>query len=242
MIKEIRDFINFFDIGDLRYYFLIAKKNIKNLLLLSILISLFVYFVSLNLEKKYLSTATLVIAPDENKIINIEEAYSLESMQNRVNNQIAILKSEEVLDYVVEDKKNELEFKNLYSSTKKNFLKRVFAKKQEINKEYIKEILRKNFTVKNLPRSDVLQLTFISNNPKISQLALKNIIDSYQRYEIDSKIQITNYANSKITERLKDLTIQMDEADRKLAEYKIKNDLVDTGGVKELKIKEIQTI
>ena len=242
MIKEIRDFINFFDIGDLRYYFLIAKKNIKNLLLLSILISLFVYFVSLNLEKKYLSTATLVIAPDENKIINIEEAYSLESMQNRVNNQIAILKSEEVLDYVVEDEKNELEFKNLYSSTKKNFLTKLFAKKQEINKDYIKEVLRKNFTVKNLPRSDVLQLTFTSNNPKISQLALKNIIDSYQRYEIDSKIQITNYANSKITERLKDLTIQMDEADRKLAEYKSKNDLVDTGGVKELKIKEIQTI
>jgi len=242
MIKEIRDFINFFDIGDLRYYFLIAKKNNKNSLLLSILISLFVYFVSLNLEKKYLSTATLVIAPDENKIINIEEAYSLESMQNRVNNQIAILKSEEVLDYVVEDEKNELEFKNLYSSIKKNFLTRLFAKKQEINKDYIKEVLRKNFTVKNLPRSDVLQLTFTSNNPKISQLALKNIIDSYQRYEIDSKIQITNYANSKITERLKDLTIQMDEADRKLAEYKNKNDLVDTGSVKELKIKEIQTI
>jgi len=242
MIKQIKDFINFFDVGDLRYYFLIAKKNIKNLLLLSILISLFVYFVSLNIEKKYLSTATLVIAPDENKIINIEEAYSLESMQNRVNNQIAILKSEEVLDYVVEDKKNELEFKNLYSSTKKNFLTKLFAKKQEINKDYIKEVLRKNFTVKNLPRSDVLQLTFTSNNPKISQLALKNIIDSYQRYEIDSKIQITNYANSKITERLKDLTIQMDEADRKLAEYKSKNDLVDTGGVKELKIKEIQTI
>src|SRR6056300_1513751 len=134
MLKAINKFTNFFDIGDLKYYYLIAIKNIKNLLLLSILISLFVYFISLNFEKKYLSTATLVIAPDDNKIINIEEAYSLESIQNRVNNQIAILKSEEVLDYVVEDKKNQLEFKNLYSSTKKNFLKRVFAKKQEINK------------------------------------------------------------------------------------------------------------
>ena len=242
MIKEVKEFINFFDIGDLKYYFLIAKKNIKNLLLLSILISLFVYFISLNLEKKYLSTATLVIAPDENKIINIEEAYSLESIQNRVNNQIAILKSEEVLDYVVEDKKNQLEFKNLYSSTKKNFLRRVMFKDQEINKDYLKETLRNNFTVKNLPRSDVLQLSFTSSNAKISQLALKNIIDSYQRYEIDSKIQITNYANTKITERLKDLTIQMDEADQNLAKYKSENDLVDTGGVKELKIKEIQTI
>ena len=242
MIKKITDLINFFDVGDLRYYFLIAKKNIKNLLLISILISLFVYFVSLNLEKKYLSTATLVIAPDENKIINIEEAYSLESIQNRVNNQIAILKSEEVLDYVVEDEKNQLEFKNLYSSIKTNFFRKLISKKQEINKDYLKEILRNNFMVKNLPRSDVLQLSFISSNPKISQLALKNIIDSYQRYEIDSKIQITNYANTKITERLKDLTSQMDDADAKLALYKRENDLVDTGNVKELKIKEIQSI
>ena len=242
MINKIRDFLNFFDLGDLRYYYLIAKKNIKNLFLFSVLIALAVYFVSLNIEKKYLSKATLVIAPDENKIINIEEVYSLESMQNRVNNQIAILKSEEVIDYIVEDEKNELEFKNLYSSMEKNFFTRILSKNLEIDKEYIKGILRSNFNVKNLPRSDVLELSFISNNPKISQLALKNIIDSYQRYEIDSKIQITNYANTKITERLKDLTFQMDEADTKLAKYKRENDLVDTGNVKELKIKEIQSI
>jgi len=242
MLNKITELKNFFDLGDLKYYYLIAKKNIKNLLLVSTLIALAVYFVSLNIEKKYLSKATLVIAPDENKIVNIEEVYSRESMQNRVNNQIAILKSEEVIDYIVEDEKNELEFKNLYSSIENNFFKRVFSKKLEINKDYIKRILRSNFKVKNLPRSDVLELSFISNDPKISQLALKNIIDSYQRYEIDSKIQITNYANTKITERLKDLTVQMDEADAKLAKYKRENDLVDTGNVKELKIKEIQSI
>src|SRR5210317_423825 len=242
MLNKITDLVNFFDLGDLRYYYLIVKKNIKNLLIVSSLIALAVYFVSLNIEKTYLSKATIVIAPDENKIVNIEEVYSLESMQNRVNNQIAILKSEEVIDYIVEDEKNELEFKNLYSSMERSFFVRILSKNPIIDKDYIKEILRSNFNVKNLPRSDVLELSFISNNPKISQLALKNIIDSYQRYEIDSKIQITNYANSKITERLKDLTVQMDEADQKLAKYKSENDLVDTGGVKELKIKEIQTI
>ena len=242
MFGKINNLANFFDIGDLKYYFLIAKKNIKNLLLVSLLISLAVYFVSLNIEKKFLSTATLVIAPDDNKIVNIEEVYSLESLQNRVNNQIAILKSEEVIDYIVEDEKNELEFKNLYSSNKKNFITRIFTRNFEVNKEFIKSVLRENFGVKNLPRSDVLELSFVSNNPKISQLALKNIIDSYQRYEIDSKIQITNYANTKITERLKELTLQMDEADEKLALYKKENDLVDTGGVKELIIKEIQSI
>ena len=237
-----QNLFKFLDIGDLRYSFLVAKKNIKNLIILSSLISLLIFFVSLNLTAKYRSNATLVISPDENKIVNIEEVYSLESIQNRVNNQIAILKSEEVIDYIVEDKKNELEFKNLYSSVEKSFINRIFSKKIYIDKEYLKNILRDNFEVSNLPRSDVLKLSFISTDPKISQLALKNIIDSYQRYEIDSKIQITNYANTKILDRLNDLTKQMDDADSKLAKYKRENDLIDTGNVKELKIKEIQSI
>jgi len=241
-MKSFQNILNVFDVGDLKYFYLISKKNAKHLILLSLFFSLIVFFVSLNLTKKYRSNATLVIAPDENKIINIEEVYSLESIQNRVNNQIAILKSDEVIDYILEDNKNELEFKNLYSSVEKSFFNRILSKKVEVNKEYLKNILKENFKVTNLPRSDVLKLSFISDDPKISQLALKNIIDSYQRYEIDSKIQITNYANTKITERLKDLTEQMDEADSKLALYKRENDLIDTGNVKELKIKEIQSI
>ena len=80
-------------------------------------------------------------------------------------------------------------------------------------------------------------LSFVSNNPKISQLALNNIINSYQRYEVDSKIQITTYANTKVKERLKELKIQMAIADKKLAQYKKEHNLVDTGNVKEAKYK-----
>ena len=109
-------------------------------------------------------------------------------------------------------------------------------------KDFLKSILTENFSVRNIPRSDVLELSFVSTNPKISQLALISIIDSYQRYEIDSKIKITNYANQKITERLKELVEQMDVAQKKLSDYKRENNLVDTGNVKELKIKEIQSI
>ena len=242
MSNKLHNLIDIFDIGDLSFFILLAKKNIKNLLLSSFLISFVVFFISLNLEKKYLSEATLVIAQDENKITNIEEAYSSEATFNRVNNQIAILKSDEVIEYVVNDENNTLEFKELYSSKKKNTLSRIFKKEVIINKEYIKSLLSNNFRVKNIPRSDVLLLSFVSNNPRVSQLALKNIISSYQRYEVDSKIQITNYANIKITERLKDLTIQMDIADKKLAKYKTENELVDTGDVKALKIKEIQSL
>mgnify|MGYP006092542929 FL=1 len=233
---------DFFALEDFRYFLLLAKKNFKNLTISTLIVSLLVLFISLNLEEKFRSKATLVISPDESNLVNIDEAYSTENIQNRVNNQIAILKSEEVIEYIIKDNENVLEFEKLYSSIKVNPITRIFKKKKNINNDYIKTVLKNNFTVSNLPRSDVLVLSFVSNNAKISQLALKNIIDSYQRYEVDTKIQITNYANSKISERLKELALQMQEGEKKLAAYKKENKLVDTGNVKQLKIKEIQSI
>ena len=242
MINRINSLLNIFDVGDLKFFFLVAKKNLKNLIILSLIISLLVFIISSNQEKKYLSQATIVIEPDDNKIVNIEEVYSIEAQSNRINNQMAILKSDEVQEYIVKDKKNSMKFKNLYSENKQNFFQRILTKKRNVDEDFLKSILTQNFSVKNLPRSDVLELSFISTNPKISQLALISIIDSYQRYEIDSKIKITNYANQKISERLKELVAQMDVAQKKLSEYKRENNLVDTGNVKELKIKEIQSI
>jgi len=242
MEKKTSELLDIFDLADLSFFILIAKKNIKFLLFVSGLIAFIAFLISLNIEKKYLSEATIVIAPDENKIVNINEAYSTIQNSNRINNLIAILKSEEVVNYIVNDENNQLEFKSLYSNKKQNIFKRIFTKKNIVDKNYIKSILSNNFQVTNVSSSDVLILKFTSNNAKISQLALNNIISSYQRYEVDSKIQITTYANTKVKERLKELKIQMGIADKKLAEYKREHNLVDTGNVKELNIKEIQSI
>jgi len=242
MLQTKSELFDVFDFADLSFFYLIAKKNIKFLIITSLLVSMIVSFISLNMEKKYLSEATIVISADENKIININEAYSTIQDQNRINNLIATLKSDEVINYIVNDEKNQLEFKSLYSKESTNVFSRIFTKKINIDKEYVKSILTNNFKVKNIRNSDVLVLSFVSSNPKISQLALNNIISSYQRYEVDSKIEITNYANTKVKERLKDLKVQMAIADKNLAQYKKDQNLVDTGNVKELKIKEIQSI
>ena len=118
-----------FDLSDLSFFYLIAKKNIKFLIIISLLVSTIAYFISLNMEKKYLSEATIVIAADENKIINISEAYSTIQDRNRINNLISTLKSDEVIDYIVNDEKNQLEFKSLYSKEKTNVFSRIFKKK-----------------------------------------------------------------------------------------------------------------
>jgi uncharacterized protein involved in exopolysaccharide biosynthesis len=94
MDNKTSEIFDTFDIADLNFFVLIAKKNIKFILIESALVSMIVFFISLNKEKKYLSEATIVIAPDENKIVNINEAYSTIQDSNRINNLIDILKSE----------------------------------------------------------------------------------------------------------------------------------------------------
>ena len=47
---------------------------------------------------------------------------------------MAILKSDEVQEYIVKDKKNSMKFKNLYSENKQNFFQRIFTKKKILMK------------------------------------------------------------------------------------------------------------
>ena len=129
MASKTNELFDVFDLADLRFFLLIAKKNIKFILFASALVSLIVFLISLNIEKKYLSEATIVIEPDENKIVNINEAYSPSYVKNRINNLIAVLKSNEVISHIVDDEKNQLEFKSLYSNVEKNIFNRIFTKK-----------------------------------------------------------------------------------------------------------------
>ena len=151
MIDRINSLFNIFDVGDLRFFILVAKKNIKNLIILATIVSSLVYIISANQEKQYLSKATIVISPEEKNIVNIEEVYSIEAQSNRINNQIAILKSDEVQEYIVKDKKSSMQFKDLYSKNEQNFFQRIFTKKHVIDDKYLKQILTNNFSVKNLP-------------------------------------------------------------------------------------------
>lgn len=228
---------------EIKYYWIVFLKYLKPIFFISFLVSLLVLLISLNIEKKYQSYATIVIEADESqKIVNIEEVYSVDNQASRINNQIAILNSDDVIDYIVNDKVLLDKFQELFRGLEPSLIKRLFIKKKDIGKEGLRRFLKSNFSLNNIPRSDVLELTFISASPKISKLALQNIIKSYQRYEIDSKIVITSYANERISERLTELTKQMESAEKNLAQYKEENDLVDTGDVKELKIKQIENL
>ena len=233
--------LDFIDL-DPKFLISILKKYIIHIIAFVSIITLLVLLFTLNQDKKYKSLAKIVIEPDNN-IVNIQEYSNVMSdNRNRINNQIAIFKSDQVLEYIIQDKENSKKFQNFFLEDNQNFIQKIFKKKNNFNINSLKGVISSNLGITNVRNSDILVLSFISTNPRVAKLALEQVINSYQRYEIDSKIEITNYANEKISDRLNILVEQMDLAQKKLSEYKKENELVDTGNVKQLKINEIQSI
>ena len=239
--KSNSTFIDYIDLDPI-FLLSILKRYIIYLIIFASLVSSLVLIYTLNLDKKYKSQAKIVIERDENNIVNIQEYSNMVSSSNRMNNQIALFKSDQVLEYIISNKKNYQQFINFFSENNQNIIQKIFKKKKIFNVKSLKGIISSSLNIKNLKNSDILILSFQSTNPSVAKLALEQIIDSYQRYEIDSNIQVTSYANEKISDRLNILVGQMDIAQKKLSIYKKDNKLVDTGNVKQLKINEINSI
>ena len=211
---------NYFDsiaeLIDFNFYYLILVKYKKTLLIVPIFIGGLAFLIALNLQPIYESSATLVIeSRDRTLVKNIEEVYTPENPFNRINNQIEILKSDEVLEYIINEDNSSITFNDLFKQTQKTFVIRYFVnffnkkekKNTESKKDFLKQYIKNNFSVRSVPRSDVIRLTFKSSNPEIAKLALTKIIDSYLMYDVDSKVRITSYASEKINSKLADLMI-----------------------------------
>ena len=59
MINRINNLFNLFDVGDVKFFILVIKKNIKNLISISFIISLLFFLISLNQEKNILARQLL---------------------------------------------------------------------------------------------------------------------------------------------------------------------------------------
>ena len=125
--EKINKTLDFIDL-DPKFILSILKKYLIHLIIIVSLVSMVVFLLTLNLEKKYKSIAKIVIEQDENNIVNIQEYANINS-SNRINNQIAIFKSDQVLEYIINDKKNSKKFQNFFAENNQNLIQKIFKKK-----------------------------------------------------------------------------------------------------------------
>ena len=247
-LESINDQLN------LTHYWIIFLKYKRIIFLAPILFGLLGFFIALNINPTFQSQATLVIEESTKNIVNIEEVYGSQGSQggfmnnNYINNQIQIIESDEVLGNILLDKKIKAKAELLHSKIQKNFLSKSkilsFFKKdnKEEEKIDIKKYIKENLSVIQVRNSDVVNILITSGNPELAKFLLEQVIDSYLKYDVDTKVRVTNYANAQINLRLSKLLDQMEIAEQKLLNYKKENNLIDIGDIKELKIDQIKSV
>jgi len=181
--------------------FFILKRNIKKLI---IFISIFIFIAAIYLiisKPVYQGIASIIIE-DENSSVSSIFDMGLASDKNHLDNEIQILKSRTTSERAIKSLLDS-EFKNnlLLLKTKKpnySFLQRLIRNiflldrnvlvikniEKKIDNDLFNsfvENLRKNISISNLRNTDVLTVSYLSNDPKEAALIVNTIIDVYQK-------------------------------------------------------------
>ena len=240
---------------NLAHYWIILLKYKRIFFIVPILFSLLGFFIALNINPTFQSQATLVIEESTKNIVDIQEVYGSDGARgpfrnsNYINNQIQIIESDEVLGSILLNKENKVKIEKMYKKLPRNFLSRngklfSFFEKKEIEdyRLIVKKYIKNNLKVIQIRNSDVVNVTMTSGNAEMAKFLLEQVIEAYLKYDVDTKVRVTNYANAQINVRLSKLLEQMEIAEQKLLDYKKENNLIDIGDIKELKIDQIKSV
>ena len=241
---------------NLAHYWIILLKYKRIFFLAPLLFALLGFFIALNINPTFRSQATLVIEESTKNIVNIQEVYGSDTSPggfsqnlNYINNQIQIIESDEVLRSIINDEKVKTKVKMMQEKLPQNFLSKkgklfsYFKSKKNIKQDSdIKGYIKKNLKVSQIRNSDVVNITITSGNAELAKFLLEQVIDAYLKYDVDTKVKVTNYANQQINVRLSKLLEQMEIAEQKLLDYKKENNLIDIGDIKDLKIDQIKSV
>ena len=111
---------------NLAHYWIIFLKYKKIILILPVFFSLLAYLGALNIKPIFQSHATIVITAQEKKIVDIEEVYSSNTggftgTTTHINNQIQIIKSDEVINGVFSKEETTKKIKTLLTKVPAGF-------------------------------------------------------------------------------------------------------------------------
>ena len=243
---------------NLAHYWIVLLKYKRILFIVPIMFGLLGFFISLNINPIFQSQATLVIEESTKNIVNIEEVYDGDTRRtgfsgsNYINNQIQIIESDEVISSILSDQKKLNRVNEIYKRLPRNYFAEnlqflnLNKKKEIVNEDDLKITLKKyikeNLEVTQIRNSDVVNITMKSGNAEFAKFLLEQVIDAYLKYDVDTKVKVTNYANQQINVRLAKLLDQMETAEQKLLNYKKENNLIDIGDIKDLKIEQIKSV
>jgi succinoglycan biosynthesis transport protein ExoP len=201
-----------------------------------LLLGLLLFF---TLPPKFTATALLIIDSKKTQFSQQQSSSTdLPVDSPTVDSQVEILKSENIALAVIKDLhlKDEPEFVGTQGGIVSTIIGAIavfFAdgtSSDYVNERRALERFEKGLTIKRVGLSYVIEIGFQSTDAARAARIANAVADAYVVDSLEAKYQSSRRAASWLQDRMKELRTQASIAERAVADFKARNNIVDTGG------------
>ncbi|MGB3724223.1 MAG: polysaccharide biosynthesis tyrosine autokinase [Glaciecola sp.] len=257
------------DVIDFSQYFQTVLRYIWRIIGLAVFLTLLATLIVLSITPKYTASVSLLIEAEQANVLSIEEIYGLDSSRKEYfQTQYEILRSRQIASRVVDRlslheneyfnsdmiKANQSGFASLISSLKSSvksalpFLPqaqpKTYTEQQLIDrrKAYAISKLLNATTVTPIKSTQVVKISVETPSGKLSADLANTLADVYIENYLEAKLQMTEKATTWLNESLQGLRNKLDLAERNLANFYEREQLVDIDGVVGLASDQVQQL
>lgn len=244
------------EVIDLRKYFSVINRSKWHILLLATLIAILAAFIVLNMKQVFSAKATLLIEAQQAKAVKIEEVYGMNSAQQEYYlTQFEILKSRTIAETVIARLKlaehPDYAPKESITDIIKGWLPFLPSasdenkSEEQIALERREKLLVKfteNLTVEPVRKTQLVNIYFESHDPKLAAAVANAIGETYIDSQLEAKMGITQKANTWLGGRLGELRQRLDDSEKAMQDFRLREGLIDVSGVRSLGSQELERL
>lgn len=257
------------DIIDFGQYWATIKRYLWRIIGLAVLLTILVALVVLSMTPRYIATASLLIEAEQANVLSIEEVYGLDSSRKEYfETQFEILRSRQIAEKVVDElvlydnplynsdviEENQGGIATLIDSLK-DFIKSALpflpqeAEQLETSEEElasrrafaIRQVMEFS-TISPVKNTQVVEISFESADQVLAATIANTIADVYIENYLESKLEMTAKATTWLNQSLQGLRTKLNAAEKKLADFYEREQLVDIDGVVGLASEQLQQL
>lgn len=223
---------------DLRDVWLFTRRNLRLILLIAAGVAVLATILAFVLPSRYAGEAIIMLDPRSKHITNMQEVVSDLNLDNQViRSEVSIIESRSVLNRVIKDLGllSDADFNPSLQGV--GWLGRLFAsdkpeekeKREAIERTLVADVLDDHLKVINDGRSYSITIRYEDRTPERAARIANAVADQYLVDQLEVKYDMTQRANAWLSRRMEGLRAEVNDAEKAVEEYKIKNNLVGVG-------------
>ncbi len=248
-------------VAELLAYWHTFKKYKWKLIGLSLLVGILTGFYSDSLKPTYSSTARMLIEFDKAKIISIQDiAGSTSANKEYFYTQLEILKSRILAVKLVEQLKlvdhpafepasqrQGFDWSRWLPSgwlpSKKPTTESTadpIETSDEKQKRAVVNAVMAGLSINPVIKTQLVEISFESPDRELTALIPNALAEIYIKYDLDTKLEMTDKAAKWLTERLENLRQVLEKSEKNMQAYMEKENLVNVTGIKSVTVRELE--